>query len=1682
MAEFPIDVVIRSSKAVRGGRQAERAIRGVDQAAERTQKSVQVLNRALGTLAAAFSVRQVVRYVDSFTNLQNRLRLVTTSTGNLRRVTQELLSIANQTRGSFESTTELYAKFALGTRELGLSQERLLGIIQSVNRAVTLSGADTAAAAGGLRQLAQGIQSGTLRGEELVSVLENLPRVARVIADGMGVAVGSLRELGATGRITGADVIAAFEAAEDQLAKEFGTAVITVGQSFQILQNNIIATLGSLNEGSGASEIFANSVVLLANNVDTLVRGLVAAGIALSVSFAAKGVMVAVAAVRALNVAILANPIGAITTGLVIATSTLIAFSDQINIGGNNLASLADFGKAAFEVIGASLSTLTSTFSSTFPAISSLVRDALGDIDLTVVGVATSVARLIDGMIGLFKGLADAIPIAMSNLPRTLELVFKRAFNVILRASADFTNVIVRNMNLVARRIGLPLIAEVEALQIPMSEAGEDIGKALGAAITKGVQGQDGAQQALKQIIDRANELARSRALEDVDNDLVNLGESGNIAAQALEKTGKGLKEVEKGAGDATGPLEAYRRAQERAADITNDVATAQERYERELRELDSLLSTQLIGPEVYNRRLQELKRTLDDSNNIFGNFEQFGIQAARNVQTAFADFLFDPFDKGLKGMLSSFANILKRMVAEIAASGILKGLGSLASGGSFSSGFSGILGSLGSAGSGAQGAGIFGGALGGASVGSILGPVAITGLAVGIGSQIAGDKKIFGASGTVTSAIGAALGGPVGAVLGGALNSVFGRGPLKQRDSLFRGTITSEGTGDDFLTSTRFKASGGLLRGDKVDRVIINANTGELLTRGAPGLPESGISSGLLPFADDASNRAQALNQVFNTAIDTFNTSLRASAEDLNVSTKSLDNFRTFIQLTTDSADGFTEEEIAAQIADIGEQMTRSLLPAIDRFSQGGETAFQTFQRLGAELNAIEAAARALGLSLNDATRVAGNLGVEARSNIIESFGGIDAFSEKITFFTDNFLTEERRLEIATESVNDSLQRFNITVQDTTAEAFGNLIESFLRMGEAGAETASELLGIAPSFLQVRNSLEQASQSLDGFNAAVGSVVGNVGLLVNAVQFMGFSLAQAQQIITELGEDTQNSIISTLGGATTFQQNFKFFTDNFLTDAERVRVSGDRLNEQLAKFGLTAQTTSRRDFADLVLGLLQVGDAGRIAANELLTLAPELFAFQTALDNLQPSQTIVSATDNVTDAENRLTAARDRAAGAASRQNSLEQQLAQAEQAQAQRAAQAEEAAARRQEEQERSRLIQTLRRQSQELSGFVNRFDGLTDSLRQASDSLSLGQLSPLTPVQRLDEARRQLLQTRNAAFSGDADALSELPNAIDQFLNASRVVNASGNGFTSDFNFAKSILDQAENIAIQERDIAEDQLNSINASVEELERIQEEARRIDNSVNTVDNSIINLRQQVQQSMFEVEQATNEVAVEVSRVEAAVIALGNAILQGQGNPGISDQQIRDFVAANPHLNAQQIGQVAIDNGVSARQFARATGTPIDAVNRAIGGRSVSDAEIANFVNQNLNNPLAIYNAAVGNGISSQRLAAASQLTIDQIRQFVQDNNLAAFESGTDRVPRTGIALIHKNESIGPSTMPGLLEEMRQELVRMREQNEVQSQQIIQATQQASERVVEGNFEVNDASNFAKRTANTRR
>ncbi len=247
-------------KMGRTGKVVEDELKKVQAEARKAGGSFGELYRILAVGAVAQTARQMVDLVDTAKLLDGRLKLVTKSSAELAAVQGALRAQAAATRSSYESTVILYSRTAQAASQLGISQQNLLKFTELTNMAVKASGATSAEAAGALVQLSQGIASGTLRGQELMSVMEQLPAVAQAIQAGLGITQGEFRKLAAEGKITGREVIEAINRMEQKIRKDFATAPQTVSEAFVRMKDEIMFALADVDKATNSSSNIVKNV------------------------------------------------------------------------------------------------------------------------------------------------------------------------------------------------------------------------------------------------------------------------------------------------------------------------------------------------------------------------------------------------------------------------------------------------------------------------------------------------------------------------------------------------------------------------------------------------------------------------------------------------------------------------------------------------------------------------------------------------------------------------------------------------------------------------------------------------------------------------------------------------------------------------------------------------------------------------------------------------------------------------------------------------------------------------------------------------------------------------------------------------------------------------------------------------------------------------------------------------------------------------------------------------------------------------------------------------------------------------------------------------------------------------------------------------------------------------------
>lgn len=209
-------------------------------------------SRVFVGFSVAVVAKEMIQAGEAAKKYAGQLSLVVNESVGVEKAQADLLASAQRTRTGMGDNIDLYAKLARSTQQLGLSHERLIGVTESLNKAGIVSAATTQEQSNALRQLSQGLAAGALRGDELNSVMENTPRIAMAIADGMGITIGQLRKFGSEGKLTSEVVIQAIENQASVIDKEFKKMPVTIDQATVQLKNSLESLLAPMGGVNGA--------------------------------------------------------------------------------------------------------------------------------------------------------------------------------------------------------------------------------------------------------------------------------------------------------------------------------------------------------------------------------------------------------------------------------------------------------------------------------------------------------------------------------------------------------------------------------------------------------------------------------------------------------------------------------------------------------------------------------------------------------------------------------------------------------------------------------------------------------------------------------------------------------------------------------------------------------------------------------------------------------------------------------------------------------------------------------------------------------------------------------------------------------------------------------------------------------------------------------------------------------------------------------------------------------------------------------------------------------------------------------------------------------------------------------------------------------------------------------------
>lgn len=349
--ESRLVISIDAKNAERTAKALNSELQGITNNGNKAVSQTNALGSAMqslaGYMAGVVTVGAAINKIDAYTNLQNRLKLVTNSQQELNKAMNDTFGIAQRSYQTWDSVVQVYQRFSDNAKTLGINMEQTAKLTETVSKAVAVSGASTQAAEAALTQFGQALASGTLRGEELNSILEQTPALAKAIAQGMGITVGQLRSVAAEGKITGDVLVDALTKSADSVEELFSKTDVTISQSIGLLSNELTKFIGEAGQSSGAANLLAGSIKLLSENLSLLADAAVIGGIGyitkaiLTKTVAVQGAIAASVAQKAADAAEAQASIALATTKVNEAKAHLA------NVQATNAETQAKYGAAA---------------------------------------------------------------------------------------------------------------------------------------------------------------------------------------------------------------------------------------------------------------------------------------------------------------------------------------------------------------------------------------------------------------------------------------------------------------------------------------------------------------------------------------------------------------------------------------------------------------------------------------------------------------------------------------------------------------------------------------------------------------------------------------------------------------------------------------------------------------------------------------------------------------------------------------------------------------------------------------------------------------------------------------------------------------------------------------------------------------------------------------------------------------------------------------------------------------------------------------------------------------------------------------------------------------------------------------------------------------------------------------
>lgn len=225
----------------RAAQQEEVLNRGLRNGASAADGMLGRVKSLVAALAAGAGIKAILGMSDKMTSTSARLSFLVDDGGSVDALEQKIMASAQRSRAAYLDTASAIASMGANAGSAFSDNDELIAFMEQVNKQFVIGGATAEGQSAAMLQLTQAMAAGALRGEELNSILENAPGIARAIESYMGVAEGSIKQYAEQGLITSEVVKNALFSVADETNAKFESMPMTWAQVWTTMQNKALS-------------------------------------------------------------------------------------------------------------------------------------------------------------------------------------------------------------------------------------------------------------------------------------------------------------------------------------------------------------------------------------------------------------------------------------------------------------------------------------------------------------------------------------------------------------------------------------------------------------------------------------------------------------------------------------------------------------------------------------------------------------------------------------------------------------------------------------------------------------------------------------------------------------------------------------------------------------------------------------------------------------------------------------------------------------------------------------------------------------------------------------------------------------------------------------------------------------------------------------------------------------------------------------------------------------------------------------------------------------------------------------------------------------------------------------------------------------------------------------------------